>query len=498
MESPRCPMARRVPAPDGGWSWLVLAGAFSVYFVCEGIENSFGLVSAEIIQQLGASRQSIGWIVSLKCACMFFVCPLSALVCRLVDVRLVGAAAGCLTFLGFFAASFASQTWHLFLTVGMVTGPGVGTCFLICMVTICTYFDRLRATASGIALCGSGLGGLALSPLVAHLINRYGWQGTLLLSSAIYLHTVPCCLLMRPLQPQPEQHADQSPEQPKTSTSESRVLNGDSPISRHNPAEAADAAVTAATTNGANPGSASSAGWLADSLLGPLPCLPALPFPTCLPPSAEHNVGAAAAAAATTVCRQLRRCRNPALLAFHASRFLLASAAPAFFAYTADRCLHLGFGQGRAAALLAVLSACSMAGRLGFGCLGDRGLASPLAIYGLALLAGGCLVGASLAAKGFAALAACLGAAWCFVGGAVSLTTLITVYLDGTRRLFYVFARQSIFQGFGVLLGPPLAGAVFDKTGSYNATFVLIGASLATSGLLVLGIYLLLPARTVG
>uniref|UniRef100_A0A1I8GA98 MFS domain-containing protein n=1 Tax=Macrostomum lignano TaxID=282301 RepID=A0A1I8GA98_9PLAT len=459
--------------------WLVLAGAFSVYFVCEGIENSFGLVSAEIIQQLGASRQSIGWIVSLKCACMFFVCPLSALVCRLVDVRLVGAAAGCLTFLGFFAASFASQTWHLFLTVGMVTGPGVGTCFLICMVTICTYFDRLRATASGIALCGSGLG---------------TGEGTLLLSSAIYLHTVPCCLLMRPLQPQPEQQADQSRSSRRLRPA-SRVLNGDSPISRHNPGSRRCGDCRVAATNGAN-GSVSSAGWLLHTTRCSCPACPPLPFPSLTTPKSEPRQRPAAA---TTVCRQLRRrCRNPALLAFHASRFLLASAAPAFFAYTADRCLHLGFGQGRAAALLAVLSACSMAGRLGFGCLGDRGLASPLAIYGLALLAGGCLVGASLAAKGFAALAACLGAAWCFVGGAVSLTTLITVYLDGTRRLFYVFARQSIFQGFGVLLGPPLAGAVFDKTGSYNATFMLIGASLATSGLLVLGIYLLLPARTVG
>uniref|UniRef100_A0A1I8FQ30 EamA domain-containing protein n=1 Tax=Macrostomum lignano TaxID=282301 RepID=A0A1I8FQ30_9PLAT len=309
----------------------------------------------------------------------------------------------------------------------MVTGPRRWQPVLICMVTFArTLTGHCGPQQSGHALC--------------RLADIVRVAGTLLLSSAIYLHTVPCCLLMRPLQPQPEQHRP--------------VAGAAEDFDQREPPEAADAAVTAAARAAPIQAAPHPAGWLARLAARPL-ALPARAALHHLPAAQRRAQRRSAAAARYHRLSATFADAEPRLAGLHASRFLLASAAPAFFAYTADRCLHLGFGQGRAA-LLAVLSPASMAGTARLRLPRDRGLASPLAIYGLALLAGG-LPGR------------------CQPGS------------EGLRSSGSLLFGRRLVLWFGVLLASTFGRRVCStRQAAYNATFMLIGASLATSGLLVL------------
>lgn len=38
------------------------------------------------------------------------------------------------------------------------------------------YFDKWRALATGISVCGSGIGTFALAPINAFLVENHGWR----------------------------------------------------------------------------------------------------------------------------------------------------------------------------------------------------------------------------------------------------------------------------------------------------------------------------------
>jgi len=76
------------------------------------------------------------------------------------------------------ALSLITQLWHLYVLLALL-GVTVGATTLIPAQTVITlWFDRKRGRAMGITLMGIGLGGMALTPLVAWMIQEVGWRGT--------------------------------------------------------------------------------------------------------------------------------------------------------------------------------------------------------------------------------------------------------------------------------------------------------------------------------
>ena len=45
------------------------------------------------------------------------------------------------------------------------------------------YFDKRRALATGIAVCGSGIGTFVMAPLVSSLVEWYGWRGAMMVQA---------------------------------------------------------------------------------------------------------------------------------------------------------------------------------------------------------------------------------------------------------------------------------------------------------------------------
>jgi len=48
--------------------------------------------------------------------------------------------------------------------------------YLPSIVMVSFYFDRRRALATGIAVCGSGVGTFVLAPFFNFLVSEYGWK----------------------------------------------------------------------------------------------------------------------------------------------------------------------------------------------------------------------------------------------------------------------------------------------------------------------------------
>lgn len=67
-------------------------------------------------------------------------------------------------------------------------------------MSVTCYFEKKRSFATGIAVCGSGIGTFIFAPLTEALINTYGWRGALLIITAITLNCIIFGALFRPLE----------------------------------------------------------------------------------------------------------------------------------------------------------------------------------------------------------------------------------------------------------------------------------------------------------
>lgn len=65
--------------------------------------------------------------------------------------------------------------------------------------------------------------------------------------------------------------------------------------------------------------------------------------------------------------------------------------------------------------------------------------------------------------------------------GYISLTSIILVDLLGLNKLTNAFGLLILFRGIAATVGSPLAGAVYDATGSYDIPFYMAAAFFAIS-----------------
>ncbi|WAR27371.1 MOT5-like protein [Mya arenaria] len=115
----------RIPPPDGGWGWMVVLASFIIHVIADGIVYSFGIFYIEFLDYYKGGKGETAWVGSLV--------------------------------------------------------PGV-------------------TLSVGLAVCGSGLGAFIFNPFSKYLIDEFGWRGAILIEAGIILNCVICGAMFRPLQ----------------------------------------------------------------------------------------------------------------------------------------------------------------------------------------------------------------------------------------------------------------------------------------------------------
>ena len=72
--------------------------------------------------------------------------------------------------------------------------------YLPAMIICGFYFEKRRAFATGVAVCGSGIGMFIFAPLCEMLLNVYGWKGATWIIAGIALNGMVAGALFRPLE----------------------------------------------------------------------------------------------------------------------------------------------------------------------------------------------------------------------------------------------------------------------------------------------------------
>lgn len=83
---------------------------------------------------------------------------------------------------GFMMASLASAYWQVLLSQGVCIGLGAGCMVVPALSILPQYFQKKRAVTTGIAVCGSSIGGVIYPIMFQNLIDQigYGWTTRIL------------------------------------------------------------------------------------------------------------------------------------------------------------------------------------------------------------------------------------------------------------------------------------------------------------------------------
>ena len=73
-------------------------------------------------------------------------------------------------------STFSPSVPVLMLTYGVLGGFGLGLIYLPAIISVGFYFESRRALATGISVCGSGVGTFLFAPLANYLISVSTWQ----------------------------------------------------------------------------------------------------------------------------------------------------------------------------------------------------------------------------------------------------------------------------------------------------------------------------------
>ena len=93
----------------------------------------------------------------------------------------------------------------------VLTGFGLGLAYLPAIVAVSFYFEKRRSLATGIAVCGSGVGTFLFAPLTSLLLHEYSWKGTVVIETGILLNCILCGMVFRPLNLNPSDDVKKAP-----------------------------------------------------------------------------------------------------------------------------------------------------------------------------------------------------------------------------------------------------------------------------------------------
>uniref|UniRef100_A0AAG5CPY1 Major facilitator superfamily (MFS) profile domain-containing protein n=1 Tax=Anopheles atroparvus TaxID=41427 RepID=A0AAG5CPY1_ANOAO len=229
--------------PDGGWGWVVCFASFMVNLIADGVTFSFGVMYMELLSYFGEGKGKTAWVGSLFMAMPLLCGPIASFLTDRYGCRKVTIIGSILASIGFALSAYANSIEMLYLTFGILSGFGLSLCYVAAVVIVAYYFDKKRSFATGLSVCGSGIGTFVFASLTQVLLDNYGWRGTTLILAGVFLNMCLCGLLMRDLewtthkskqkrrkqqqqQQQQQQQADSVSNSTNTAGNASDLMNG--------------------------------------------------------------------------------------------------------------------------------------------------------------------------------------------------------------------------------------------------------------------------------
>jgi len=159
------------------YGWVVVAVAFVTMAIGVSSRTAFSLLFPPILDEFGWERGVTAATISVGFLISTLFTPfLGRLMDRWGPRRVIPLGAG-LVCAGLVLGTLGRTPWHLYLTLGvLVVGGSVCLGYTGHSLFLPNWFVRRRGVAMGLAFSGVGIGSIVLLPWLQGLILRSGWR----------------------------------------------------------------------------------------------------------------------------------------------------------------------------------------------------------------------------------------------------------------------------------------------------------------------------------
>jgi len=180
-----------------GW-WVVAASVLIMAILHPLITTCWGLYLKPVTNDMGFSRSAFGLCSTIISGVTVFLSPYMGKWLAQKNTRMIHTI--CVIGLAASYASFAigQNITHFYISAFFMGIFSCGAVALPLSIVITNWFVKKRGLAISIALAGSGFGGAIISPIMANIIQNYGWRMSyLVFAGAMVAVCLPMILIMK-------------------------------------------------------------------------------------------------------------------------------------------------------------------------------------------------------------------------------------------------------------------------------------------------------------
>ncbi|XP_072030285.1 monocarboxylate transporter 13-like [Amphiura filiformis] len=182
------------------WGWVVVLARFTALFMLVGTYKCFGVLLDYYIHDLGATAAEAGGASVLFVAIIYFTGPFFGVLADMHGpngARIWIMVGGVLASIALCLSSISTNWYQLAFFLGLA-GVGYGMVQVPTVAPLLMYFTDKFGLANGLSAAGAAVGMTVLPPLTEYLIQQYSWRGATIILGVINLHTTVAGALMRP------------------------------------------------------------------------------------------------------------------------------------------------------------------------------------------------------------------------------------------------------------------------------------------------------------
>jgi predicted MFS family arabinose efflux permease len=185
------------------YAWIVVLTVFLVLLSAAGIRATPSVLIVPLEHEFGWSRTTISFVISLNIALYGLIGPFSAAAMQRYGIRPMVLGALALLATGTYISSFMTMPWHMMLAWGVLVGSGSGVAANTLAATVVgRWFETRRGLAMGLLTASSATGQMVFLPLMAYMVEHFGWRSVAYLVSSVAVVAIPLVALLLPERPQ--------------------------------------------------------------------------------------------------------------------------------------------------------------------------------------------------------------------------------------------------------------------------------------------------------
>jgi len=181
------------------YSWIIAGLTFLALLIAAGIRATPSVLIVPLEHEFGWSRATISLAISINLVLYGLIGPFAAAVLEQIGIRRTMVFALALLGVGVGLTTLMSTQWQLILLWGVVVGSGTGIIALVLgAIVVNRWFAERRGLVLGVLTASTATGQLVFLPVLASLVERFGWRSAVLTISAVAFAIIPLiALLMR-------------------------------------------------------------------------------------------------------------------------------------------------------------------------------------------------------------------------------------------------------------------------------------------------------------